>query len=85
MKQIAKIKINKGIYRKGDIIDVLPEDHIFSEKELIFYDIEKVDDKLVETVEEQINEYRKTATALGATPAQIRKYMENGIIKWQTV
>ena len=81
---IIKNDKRKSNHIENEVIDILPESHIFSELDLLICDSLDIEDVKVESVNKEIENYYMTAKAIGSTPAAVKKYYD-GELKWQTV
>ena len=80
---IIKSEYARGTQKAGDVADILPDNHIFSDIELQLFDIIQIEDSEVKTVNKEIEDYYKTAVITGSTPTTVKKYYD-GELKWQT-
>jgi hypothetical protein len=70
----------------GLIIDILQEDHEFSDRERELFDIATIADSDIEAMNKEIDSYYKTNLATGGIEIKrINKYYINGKLSWQTV
>ena len=81
---IIKNDKRKSNHIENEVIDILPDYHIFSELDLLICDILDIEDIKVESVNKEIENYYKTAAIDGLIPAAVKKYYD-GELKWLTV
>jgi hypothetical protein len=70
--------------KEGDVADILPDDHVFSDTEKRIFLIITISDTESNKIDTEIEEYHKIAVATGSMPRGIKKYYD-GKLKWQTV
>ena len=81
---IIKNDKRKSNHIENEVIDILPDYHIFSELDLLICDIVSIEDVKVESANKEIENYYMTAKATGSIPATVKKYYD-GELKWLTV
>ena len=81
---IIKNDKRKSNHIENEVIDILPDNHVFSDIELQLFNIIQINDTKVVSVNKEIENYYMTAKAIGSTPAQVKKYYD-GELKWRTV
>lgn len=81
---IIKNEKRKSTHIENEVIDILPDSHVFSELDLSICNIVSIDDKKVEMINKEIENYHKTAVVTGSTSATVKKYYDREL-KWLTV
>ena len=80
MKKLALIKST------GEIVDELPENHPFSDREKEVFNIKEISDAEIETFNKEISDYYATNEAIGGIEIKgVKKYYNNGKLSWQIV
>ena len=84
--QLAIIKKDKRKpgHIENEVIDILPDSHVFSDLDLSICNIVSIEDVKVEAMNKETENYYMTAAGTGSTPATVKKYYD-GELKWRTV
>jgi len=85
MKQVVLVK-NKTVNSEiGDVIEILPDTHVLTNKEKEMFDVVLLSDLDIQMMEDEIREYHKTAYNIGAIAKKVQRKYLNGKLIWQIV
>ena len=74
MKQIVCYKVDKGSFKKGDVVDIVDEKHILSRRETEIFDIFTVTDEEVEKIKSEIKDHKSKSTKVSSKAFSIESY-----------